>query len=71
MDEADIAYEQELRAREEGIRIARQAAARKAATGTCLNCDEPAPGGALFCSAECRDDAERRDRLAHNRHRSL
>ncbi len=30
-------------------------------TGFCLTCEEPTPGA--FCSAECREDYERLDKL--------
>lgn len=34
------------------------------ATGFCLNCDEPLPGPHAFCDAGCRDDYQKRQRMA-------
>lgn len=34
-----------------------------AAKGACHFCDEPTDGAALFCSAECREDHERVERI--------
>ena len=32
------------------------------ACGVCLNCGEPLEGEARFCSPECRDDYQRREK---------
>ena len=60
-DEVDISNdkaEQLLQAKIAELR--RQSESKLQPTGACLNCEEPAPENQVFCTADCRDDYQRR-----------
>jgi hypothetical protein len=42
----------------ERLALAARKPAAPPATGFCLNCAEPLPGGRRWCDADCRDDWE-------------
>ena len=62
MDDADLTAEREERMAELARRYAKREP-RLAATGFCLNCEEPLDDDRRFCDAACRDDHAKRERM--------
>jgi hypothetical protein len=56
-DTADLAQAQNERL--DQVILATRKPAAPDATGFCLNCGEPLPGGRRWCDADCRDDWQR------------
>lgn len=46
------------------IAMARAKRQRLKPVGYCYNCNEPLTGTRCFCDVDCRDDYEKRERLA-------
>jgi hypothetical protein len=59
-DELDLASEREEIARAAAISLRRPEG--PAATGECLECEEPVGAGVRWCCAGCRDDWQRLQR---------
>ena len=67
MDIADRAQLEQERLLQSALNRRRSSAPLPAASGRCLNCDEPLPAGERFCDADCRDDHVRLEASRLNR----
>jgi len=60
MDEGDYASAQEQQLRDLQLRVRKPVTIKP--NNNCHNCDDDVADGVLFCSTECRDDYDRRER---------